>query len=83
MIKDVRVEPLTETMSMVQITCDCGSSVLTNEATGDKSFNHVAMINPKPPLMADKILICDCGTRYIIRQQGQHFHISAVVGKRF
>ena len=79
MIKDVRFQPLTNELSVLQITCECGNIVRTHES-GHESLDWSVTVRRNNPSIL-YTLICECGERFIIRTQSNHFHVSAIQEK--
>ena len=68
---NIRIEPSTAKILLVDVTCSCGANGLKNVGTGARNFKHVVQLGGN-----DVTLICDCGKRYMIHPQTDHFHVS-------
>jgi len=69
-MKQVRIQPVSDTVHLVDIECNCGATGLQNIETQKYSFKHSVTLGGE-----DVRLECVCGTKYRIHPQSNHFHI--------
>jgi hypothetical protein len=69
-MKQVRIQPVDENVYLVDVVCDCGVNGLRNVSTNERSFKHQVNIGGD-----EVILQCDCGKKYLIHPQLNHFHV--------
>lgn len=70
-MKQVRIQPESNTVHLIDIVCDCGANGLRDNDTWECSFKHSVTLGGR-----DIQLICECGTKYLVRPQSSHFHVS-------
>jgi len=70
-MKDVRIIP-GQPISTVGILCECGNSAMTNLQIGLKAFMHEMRLCDTESVP----LSCECGKKFRIRPQKNHFHVT-------
>ena len=73
-MKSVRIEPVSTSVLLVDVVCDCGRNGLRDES-GNADFKHKIRVGATEQ---DKVLSCDCGKRYRLHPQTGHVHVFAL-----
>lgn len=66
-----RIQSVSPSCFLVDVVCSCGLNRLANEETGERSFKHPVHLASGQ----DVTLVCDCGKKYVLHPQNDHFHI--------
>jgi hypothetical protein len=76
-MKQVRVQHTPAGVFLVDVSCECGRNGLKNSQTLVPSFKHQVRYGGETVE-----LVCECGSRYELRPQDDHFHIVSLGNRR-
>ncbi len=65
MIKSVRIKPISNDMVSVEITCQCGGNMMTDQTTRERGASRSVMTGARHQPQSPT-LICDCGKQFKI-----------------